>query len=147
MENIRESRKIEISEDTLKDIDTTRKWTMFLAIIGFIAVGLVIISGLFAGAFLTIFNTSEALAGFPEWSSFIIVIVVGAIYLFPVFFLFRYSKYSASAVKTLDSQELHKAMRNMKAYFAYIGILIIVMIVIYFISFVIAGASVALKGL
>jgi MFS family permease len=147
MENNPDSRKIEIGEDTLRDINTTRKWTMFLAIIGFIGIGLAIIFGLFAGVFLTIFNTSDALAGFPEWSFFIMIILAGAIYLFPVFFLFRYSKHSANAVKTLDSRELHKALKNMKAYFVYIGILIIVMLIIYIVAFAIAGVSVALKGM
>lgn len=147
MEDNPVSRKIEIGEDTLKDINTTRKWTMFLAIIGFIVIGLGIIFGLFAGVFLTIFNTSDAFVGLPEWSFFILIILAGAIYLLPVFFLFRYSKHSANAVNTLDSHELHKAMKNMKSYFAYIGILIIIMLVIYIAAFVIAGASVALKGI
>jgi MFS family permease len=147
MENNPDSGKIEIGEDTLRDINTTRKWTMFLAIIGFIGIGLAIIFGLFAGVFLTIFNTSDALAGFPEWSFFIMIILAGAIYLFPVFFLFRYSKHSANALKTLDSRELHKALKNMKAYFVYIGILIIVMLAIYITAFTITGLSVALKGM
>jgi MFS family permease len=144
MENNKEPRKIEIGEETLKDINATRKWTMFLAIIGFIVFGLIIIFGIFAGVFLTIFNTSDALVGLPEWAFFIIIILLGIIYLFPVFILFRYSKQSAIAVKTLDSHELHKALKNMKAYFVYIGILIIVMLAVYLTAFIIAGVSVTL---
>lgn len=147
MDNNTAPRKIEIGEDTIKDIDTTRKWTMFLAVLGFIGIGLIIIFGIFAGIFLTIFSTSEALAGLPEWSVFIFVILIGTMFVFPGLFLFRYSKYSAEAVKKLDGTCLQKAVRNLKAYFVSTGILIIMILTVYLAAIIIAGASVAHKGM
>ena len=59
MDNIQEITKIEIEQDTLKDLDTTRKWTMFLAILGFIGIGVFLIVGIFAGIFFSVFNKGD----------------------------------------------------------------------------------------
>ena len=45
METPLENKKIEIEQETIKHLNTTRKWAMFLAIIGFIILGLIIIIG------------------------------------------------------------------------------------------------------
>jgi hypothetical protein len=148
METNLETRKIEIEEGTFKYLNSSRKWAMFLAIIGFIFVGLIIIIGLIAGTFLTAFNSGEKGLGIPESLMFIPVLVIAVIYFFPVLFLFRFSKHTSHALHTLDKQELHKAIRNLKSYFAYIGILIIIVLVIYVIVLIVAGTSMAfLKGL
>jgi hypothetical protein len=143
MEDTTEIRKIEIEQDTLKDLDKARKWSMFLAILGFIGIGLILIIGLFAGAFLTVFKSGDSATGITEILVFLFVLVFAVIYFFPVLYLFRFSKYTSNAVRTLDKQELHKAFRNLRRYFVYIGILIIVVLVIYIVAFIAAGASVA----
>jgi hypothetical protein len=43
METPLENRKIEIGQETLNHLNTTRKWAMFHAIIGFIFLGLILI--------------------------------------------------------------------------------------------------------
>ena len=143
MESLSDIKKIEIEQDTLRDLDSTRKWTMFLAILGFIGIGLLLIVGLFAGVFLSVFNTTDIPVGFPEWLLFIIILICAAIYFFPVFFLFRFSKSASNAVKSLDKLEMQKAFRNLKFYFVYLGILVIVVLAVYFIAFVAAGASIS----
>jgi hypothetical protein len=147
MENNSEIRKIEIEQDTLKDLDTTRKWSMFMAILGFIGIGILVIVGLFAGVFLTVFKSQGTGLGISEALVFLIVLVFAAIYFFPILYLFKFSKHTSNAVKTLDKQELHIAFRNLKRYYVYMGIIIIVILVLYVLAFVIAGASMSfLKG-
>jgi hypothetical protein len=148
METNSENRKIEIEQDTLNYLNTTRKWTMFLAIIGFIFLGLVIIVGVIAGTFLSAFSGGKMNAGISGPLVLIPLLLVAAIYYFPVLFLFRFSKHTAHAVKTLDKLELHKAIRNLKSYFVYIGILLIVVLSFYVVALIVAGTSIAfLKGL
>ena len=106
METTTETRKIEIEQDTLKDLDTTRKWTMFLAILGFIGIGIIVIVGLLAGVFLTVFKTKAGGIGISEGLIFAFVLLAAVIYFFPVLYLFRFSKHTSHAVKTLDKQEL-----------------------------------------
>lgn len=144
MEDNQEIRKIEIGQDTLKDLDTTRKWSMFLAILGFIGIGIVLIAGVTAGAFLTIFKSGNtAGVGLPELLVILGILVFAVIYFFPVLYLFRFSKFMSNAVRTLDKMELHKAFRSLRRYYVYIGVLIIVVLAMYLVVFLAAGASVA----
>jgi hypothetical protein len=148
MESPLENNKIEIERETLSHLDTTRKWAMFLAIIGFIFLGLIIIIGLIAGTFLTAFNSGEKGLGIPESLMFVPVLLLAVMYFFPVLFLFRFSKHTSHAIRNFDKLELHKALKNLKYYFAYIGVMIIIVFSIYIVVLIVAGSSMAfLKGL
>jgi hypothetical protein len=148
MEAPLENRKIEIEQETLKHLNAARKWAMFVAIIGFIFLGLVIVIGLLAGTFLTAFNSGEKGFGIPESLMFVPVLLLALILFSPVLFLFRFSKHTSHAVQTLDKLEFHKAIKNLNYYFAYIGILIIIILTLYIAILIVAGSSMAfLKGL
>jgi hypothetical protein len=148
MEAPSETRKIEIEHETLKHLNTTRKWAMFLAIMGFIFLGLVLIIGIIAGTFMTAFSTGQKDLGIPDSLMFIPVILLVVLYFFPVLFLFRFSKHTSHAIQTLDKHALHKGLKYLKLYFAYIGILIILVLSIYIVVLILAGSSMAfLKGL
>jgi hypothetical protein len=148
MENLPENRKIEIEQKTLNNLNTIRKWTMFIAIIGFILLGLLLIIGLIAGTFLSAFKSGETGLGIPESLGLIVVFVMAVIYFFPVFFLFRFSKQTAKAVQTLNKEELHKAFKSLKSYVIYLGVLIILGLSFYVVALIFAGSAIAfLKGL
>jgi hypothetical protein len=148
MEAPLENRKIEIEQETLKHLNTTRKWAMFLAIMGFIFLGLIIIIGLLAGTFLTAFSSGEKGLGIPESFMFIPILLIALVYFFPVLFLFRFSKHTSHAIQHLDKLELHKALKNLKYFFAYLGVLIIIVFSLYIVVLIVAGSSMAfLKGL
>jgi hypothetical protein len=148
MENISEIRKIEIEQESLNYLNTTRKWAMFFAIIGFIFLGLLLVAGLVAGTFLSVFKSPEMGGGIPQVLIFALVFIMALVYFFPILFLFRFSKHTANAVQSLSKEELNKAFRNLKSYFVYIGVLLIIVLVIYFIGLVVAGTSMAfLKGM
>jgi uncharacterized membrane protein YjgN (DUF898 family) len=158
MENLQENRKIEIGQESLGYLNTTRKWTMFFAILGFIFLGLMLIIGLLAGSFLTAFTSKipgaegvegvKLAGGFTSVLMFIILLVFAIIYFFPILYLLRFSTHTAKAVANLDQHEMQLAFKNLKSYWVYLGILVIIMLVIYFIVFIVAGASLAfLSGL
>jgi len=148
MENNLEPRKIEIEQKTLNNLNTIRKWTMFIAIIGFILLGLLLTIGLIAGTFLSAFKSGESGLGIPESLVLIIIFAMSLIYFFPVFFLFRFSKHAAHAVETFDKTELHKAFKNLKFYFVSFGLIIIFALTLYVFALIITGTSVGfIKGL
>ena len=143
-----ENNKIEIEPETLRQLNSTRKWAMFLAIIGFIVLGLLIIIGIIAGTFISAFSTGQKELGIPESLLFIPFLLLAAIYFFPVMFLFQFSRHTSHAIQSLDKMELHKGIKNLKLYFAYIGILIIIVLSFYIVIIIVAGSSWAfLKGL
>jgi hypothetical protein len=148
MEAPLENRNIEIEQETLDHLNTARKWAMFVAIIGFIFLGLIIVIGAIAGTFLTAFNAGEKGLGIPESLMFIPLLILAIIYFFPILFLFRFSKHSLHAIQHLDKTAFNKAIKNLKYYFAYFGIIIIVIFTIYIVLLIVAGSSMALlKGL
>jgi heme/copper-type cytochrome/quinol oxidase subunit 2 len=148
MESVQEDRKIEIGSEILNDLNSTRKWTTFLSVLGFIFLGLLIVAGLTTSLFLSTFKTQEANLGIPESVMIIILITVGAIYFFPVFFLFRFSRNTRDAIQNLDKQKLAKGLKNLRLYFAYFGIMVIVAMSIYVVALIAAGASLSfLKGI
>jgi cellulose synthase/poly-beta-1,6-N-acetylglucosamine synthase-like glycosyltransferase len=148
MENNGEEKKIEIEQESIGHLNTIRKWSMFMSVLGFIMLGLLVIIGLIAGTFLTAFNGGGRGAGLPESIIIIFFLLIAVIYFFPILFLFRFSKHTASAVETLSKEELYKAIKNLKSYFVYLGVLIIVGLSFYLIAIVAAGASMSfLKGI
>ncbi len=144
MENTPEINKIELEEDSLKDLDTTRKWSMFLAILGFIAIGLMLLIGLLAGVFLSVFKSGELdLSTGESILIFGILLVFAVIYFFPILFLYRFSKYAGHAVRARDNNYMKRAFRYLRKYSVYIGVLAIVVLAIYLIAIIMSGASLA----
>jgi heme/copper-type cytochrome/quinol oxidase subunit 2 len=148
MESVQEDRKIEIGSEILNNLNSTRKWTTFLSVLGFIFLGLLIVAGLTTSLFLSTFKTQEANLGIPESAMIIILITVGAIFFFPVFFLFRFSRNTRDGIQNHDRHKLAKGFNNLRLYFTYIGIMVIVVLSIYVVALIAAGASLSfLKGI
>jgi len=163
MEEYQSEKKIEIGSDALGYLDTTRKWTMFFAVLGFIVIGLMIIGGFAAGALMKSLSglsgveglegmegmeAAGAASGVAQVLFIVIMLVFAVIYFFPLFFLLKFSTHTSRAVKALDREELGKAFRYMKSYWLYIGVLVIIVLAIYLIIFLVAGSSLAfLSGL
>ena len=148
MENPQEPARLEIGQETLKHLNTLRKWTMFLAVSGFIFLGLVITLGLITSTFLTAFSNSDKMQGIPDALVYASFITVTLIIFFPILFLFRFSKHVSKAVSNLDGKEMHIAIKYLKRYFIYTGVLLIVFISVYIASLALAGTSAAfLQGL
>jgi len=155
MENLQEEKKIEIGSEAISYLNTTRKWTMFFAILGFIVVSLMIIGGLTAGVLLRsvsgLFDTESiegmegagSITGIAQVMLSIFIIIVALIYFFPILYLYRFSRHTASAIKGLEHTEITKAFKNLKSYWVYLGVLTIIILTVYLIIFVIAGASLA----
>lgn len=131
MDNIPEARKIEIGPDGLKTLNSTRRWTMFLAVSGFISLGLIVILGIITGTFLTAFNNSTRIPGIPDSMLVGGFILLALIDFFPVVFLFRFSKHIANAVTSLDNREMLRALKSLKRFFLFLGVILIILIMAY----------------
>ncbi len=161
MENSLENKKVEIGQEALGYLDTTRKWTMFFAILGFVGLGFLLIVGLLAGSLVRGFTsgmsgmeggegmeTVKAAGGFASVMMFVGMLILSVIYFFPLFYLLKFSTHAKKAVAGCDSNEMTLAFKNIKSYWKYIGILVIILLAVYLIIFLIFGASLAfLTGL
>jgi hypothetical protein len=163
MENIQENSKIEIGHESLGYLDTTRKWTMFFAILGFVFLGLMLVFGLFFGSLISKFTsgvsglsgmegmegmegmqTAKAVGGVAGIFVFIIMLIFSAIYFFPLFYLFRFSRHTKNAIANLDANELTLGLKSLKSYWRYIGILVIILLAFYLLVLIFAGGTLAM---
>ncbi len=136
-----ESENIVLDQRSLRNLNTIRKWAMFLAVTGFIFLGLMIIIGVIAGTFLTKFKADT---GFSETYVLIIFVILVIAGFFPLYYLFRFSKYTHHALANRNKEELQKTIINLKLFFLFLGLLIIIVLTLYLIALVIAGSSMSL---
>ncbi len=118
------------------------KWTKFLSIVGFIAIGLLVVVALFFGA---IFSSLSGFGDAGLGGGFITVIylLVAVLYFFPVYYMYKFSVNMKSALRENDEDTLTKAFEYLKSHYKFIGILTIIMISFYLLMFLIGIAGAA----
>ena len=115
------------------------KWARFLAIVGFVVCGLIVILGIFAGSFLSMMSglSSDDYRGSTALTSglgaFMAVFYIGMaiLFFFPYLFLFRFANHMKSSLNTNDQLTLNSSFQNLKIMFRYVGILTIVLLSFY----------------
>ena len=137
MENLSElnieDRKIEFDNNCINHLNETRKWTMFLSIVGLLITGILIIIVIIGMIVLPINshnNVNPILSLLP-------LTLIMIVYLFPIYYMFKFSNYSKKAINNLDKVQLSIALKYQKLLYRFMGILTIVMISIYLIMGVI----------
>ncbi|MBN2616641.1 MAG: hypothetical protein JXR71_13190 [Bacteroidales bacterium] len=136
-DDTKETSRIYLDQQALVHLNETRNWTLFLAIMGFIAIGLLILAGIIVSL---VFNTMKtpAMPGFFGVLYPVLFIVLGVLYFFPAYFLMQFSKFSSMTLRERSTELFSKAMKYLKYYYRYTGILVIVVISFYLIFFVVA---------
>jgi hypothetical protein len=127
LDNNLTAEKLEINENAVSQLKIARKWTYFLAITGFIFIGIIII------AFIVGIAAASRMGGpkiFPGLS-LIPIILIGGIYFFPIYFLYQFSNFSKNAIEHKEADALSESLRYLKMHFKFMGILIIVVLSIY----------------
>jgi hypothetical protein len=128
---------IELTEASIGYLSETRRWTMFLSIVGFVFIGLGVIVAFFMSSFLNTFVPASGMV------ATIVILIMCLIYLFPLIFLFRFSSLSKAAITGNDKMVMQEAMKNLKSFFKFMGILMIVMLSIYLIGAIVGGLGAA----
>lgn len=129
----------QITLESLGFLNTTAKWTKFLAILGFIGLGLMLVGGLFMGVIFSFLNNIPTNTPFPfpmRWLG-LIYFVFAAVYVLPVIYLNNFSNYLSKAVAFRQTEMLTIALENIKKHFKYMGVLTIVMFASYFIGIIV----------
>jgi hypothetical protein len=131
-------------------LSETARWGRFLAIVGFIGCGFMILMGLFMsflpftpGGFVT--GTGEyastAAAAGARVAVMIVYIVFGIISIVPYLYLYRFSTQAKQAVQSSAQEVLTSAFANLKSLFKFYGVLTIIML-----GFLALGILIAVIG-
>ena len=121
---------MQLSDQAKKYLLEASKWANFIAIFGFIAIGLLIIIACSIGSIMA--NLPEGSLGgiSPKFFSFFYLIAAG-IYFIPVFFLFQFAQKTKQALLEDDHNLLTFGFKKLRSHYKFIGVLIIVFIVFY----------------
>ena len=126
------------------------KWGKFLAIVGFVMCGLIVVGGLVMATIVgsmsrTYGNDMPAGFGATFGPTFMVVyIIIAALYFFPCLFLLRFSNKMKVALASDNQSELTSSFQNLKVLFRYVGILIIVALSFYIIALLFVSLGMAL---
>jgi Family of unknown function (DUF5362) len=113
------------------------KWAKFLAIVGFVMCGLLVILSFFIG---TVFSSMGSYSDYESSGLGVFVTVlylgIGVLYFFPCLFLFRFAINMTAALNANDQLTLNRAFQNLKIMFRFVGILTIIVLSLYILAFV-----------
>ena len=98
--------KIELLDESVSNLNVIRKWTNFLAILGFIVIGIMVLVGFTASLFFSRFPGGGLGRHFPGFLFGFIYLVFALINFFPIFYLFRFANYTKKALDKNSSSEL-----------------------------------------
>lgn len=118
------------------------KWGKFLAIMGFIMSGLIMVIALFAGAMLGSLASMSpelgALGGVGGGLIGGIYFLFGLLYFIPSLYLYRHSQKMKLALQSNDQGLLSESFKNYKSLYKFWGIFTVVILAFYALIFVFA---------
>lgn len=137
---------LQLDQQSISYLSEGARWARFIAIVGFIFCGLMVILAFFVGTIFTtvMSSTMGAAAGFTGLGGGFITfmyIVFAAIGFIPCLFLYRFGSRLQLAVSNNQQDQMHIALKGLKSYFKFIGILFII-----YISFCVLGVIGAVIG-
>jgi hypothetical protein len=110
------------------------KWAKFLAVLGFVACGLMLL-----GAFIGIIATANEVGS--SVLMFIIIPLIAAIYFAPAYYLFMFSDKMKKGLTQKHNAHITSSFDYLKRFFKFTGMLAIFILSIYFIYAVFGIAS------
>lgn len=130
-----------ISVESKSFLIESAKWGRFLAIVGFVMLGIMVIASLFmigAAASIRGMGGQAAMMG-------IIYLVMVALYFFPTFYLFKFSTKIKAGLTGGSQDDTTEGFQNLKSMFKFMGILMIVVLSFYALMLLIGLLGVALS--
>jgi len=143
---------LSIDPSTKAHLLETARWAKFLAIVGMVSLGLMIVFGLVYSIWIS--STVDSLQSQPGFQSskiystglaagsallFILMAVVG---FFPLLYMLRFANQMKTALYGNDQESLNTSFQNLKRYFRYMGIITVIAIGIWVIWLFVIGVSV-----
>ena len=129
----------QVTPKMVADLASTQPWVLFLSILGFICCGLIALVGIIMMAVAAAVPRSGPF-GFVAC----IYVPMALLYLFPAYFLLKYSGGIRGFLVTRSGPQLEQALQSQKSFWKFVGILMIVVICIYILMlviFVVAGVG------
>lgn len=127
-----EEKTLQITSEIEIYLDGAGKWSKFLAILGFVFMGFMVVMGIIISIALWLIPLPGAGAfPFPPFIIGFIYLVMAAVYFLPILYLYRFSSGIKQALILKNQNQFTKAFFNLKAFYRFIGILMIIFLALY----------------
>ena len=127
----------ESAKDSLKEI---ARWTYYLSIIGYIAIALLFSAGLYgmkiSYSIRQMGSEMYRIGGGLGILMAFLKIVMALIYVYPVYYLNKFSLEMKEAINENDSDMLAISFEYLQKHYKYIGVMTLVISLIYFLLFI-----------
>ncbi len=130
-------KQITLTNLTLNHLENTRKWTLFISIAGFIFIGLLIFLAFGMGAMMDSMDDTLPFAELAGPIMTVFYLILAALYLYPIYHLYRFSSKMKEGIRTKEEQTIETAFRSLKAHYTFLGVLTAIMVGIYVLFFLI----------
>lgn len=137
MENTQnEEKQLVITEEVKGYLLVTAKWCKFIAIVGFVGLGILALFGFFAMLGVPLMQRNNVYAASVLFG--LVYVIFAIVYIFPLLYLYRFSVEMKLGVLNNDEGEMTSGFLNLKKLAKFTGILTIVVLGLYALMFVIA---------
>jgi len=143
--NIQDTNQLTISNEINAYLRETVKWGNFLAIMGYIGIGLLVLLAIFMIAGFSALSEYTKMP-FPMGIFGVIYIAIAVLYYFPVSYLQKFSAQVKMALAANNQASLTTGFENLKSLFKFLGIFTIVILSIYALVLLIAIPAVILAA-
>ena len=130
--------KLEVDAAAKSNFLEMARWTKFLAILGFVFLGLMLAAGIFFGLNMSDISsayggnaTIAGATGVVQVLIIVLFVIIVAVYIYPTYALLKYSSCIKTAIAAENKEQFNLAIKYLKNMFKYIGILMIICLVLY----------------
>ena len=122
--------EFKVTPSMIESLRGTRPWTLFLAILGFIAACLMTLSGLFSFVGLSAMGHHNPNSPFPLVFVALVNLLAGLLYVVPSYFLLKYATSIGGLLNFGGQNSMEKALSYQKSFWKFAGIISIISLVL-----------------
>ncbi len=125
---------LNLTPEIKKFLKETAKWAKFIAIVGFISIGIMVIAAFSIGTIMSMMMSQVAddiPMAIPPMFFTVIYLVLALISFFPIYYLYKFAANMQLALKREDDIALNESFRNLKAHYKFYGILLAIFLGFY----------------
>lgn len=129
-----ESFELQLNSAGKEFLRETAKWANFLAIIGYIFLGLLVLGALMFFAMGSMMSSLSGMGAFGALGGGfvgVIYIIMALIYYFPITYLYRFASRTKRALSENNTESLTEALENLKSHYKFIGIVTLIFLSLY----------------
>ncbi len=129
--------EIKLGPLSIEYLREVSKWARFLAILGLVVMGFYVIGMILMSSFYGFYalQSPDRMGAVAFIPMIIIAFIVIALYITPIWWLYKFADNLLNAINLRNSEQLTEAFNYLKKHYKFIGIMTIVMLAIYLLSF------------